>query len=181
MSSITVYNDNQPQQPVLESQDGEEIAKVLAEVGIRFERWQADAAIDANSSADDILAAYQSAIDRLVAEQGYVTVDTISLASDNPAKDELRQKFLSEHTHSEDEVRFFVRGKGMFYLHVADKVYQVLCCKNDLISVPANTTHWFDTGPEPDFTAIRLFNNPDGWVANYTDNAIADSFPKFDG
>ena len=70
MSSITVYNDNQPQQPVLESQDGEEIAKVLAEVGIRFERWQADAAIDANSSADDILAAYQSAIDRLVAEQG---------------------------------------------------------------------------------------------------------------
>ena len=181
MSSITVYNVNNPQQPLLESSDGAEISSVLAEIGVRFERWQADRAISADTSAADILAAYQSEIDRLVAEQGYITVDTISLASDNPAKDELRQKFLSEHTHSEDEVRFFVRGEGMFYLHVTDKVYQVLCCKNDLISVPANTTHWFDMGPEPDFTAIRLFNNPEGWVANYTGNAIADSFPKFEG
>jgi len=69
----------------------------------------------------------------------------------------------------------------MFYLHLGDNVFQVLCCRNDLISVPANTPHWFDMGPEPDFTAIRLFNNPDGWVANYTCDDIADRFPKFDG
>ena len=180
MSNITVYRDTNPQQPLFKSDDGAAIRQQLAEIGVRFERWQAEQAIDASSSAEEILAAYRSEIERLKTEQGYITVDTISLASDHPAKDELRQKFLSEHTHSEDEVRFFVRGAGMFYLHVADKVYQVLCCKNDLISVPANTTHWFDMGPEPDFTAIRLFNNPDGWVANYSGNMIADQFPKFD-
>ena len=180
MSAITVYNDNNPTQPLLQSGDGAEISRTLSEIGVRFERWQADREITADTSGDDILAAYAHEIDRLKVEEGYITVDTISLAADNPAKDELRQKFLSEHTHSEDEVRFFVRGEGMFYLHLNEKVYQVLCCKNDLISVPANTRHWFDMGPEPNFTAIRLFNNPDGWVANYSGDKIADSFPKFD-
>lgn len=180
MSELTIYPDNNAQ-PIFSSTEGPEISAKLAEIGVQFERWEAAQPIEAGSSSEAIMAAYAGEIQRLKDEQGYITVDTISLASDNPAKDELRQKFLSEHTHSEDEVRFFVRGEGMFYLHVADNVYQVLCCKGDLISVPANTTHWFDMGPEPDFTAIRLFNNPEGWVANYTGSAIADQFPTFEG
>ena len=180
MSELTIYPEDKVQ-PVFSSTDSAEISAQLAAIGVQFERWSATQTIDANSSAEEILTAYAAEIQRLKDEQGYITVDTISLASDNPAKDELRQKFLSEHTHSEDEVRFFVRGEGMFYLHVADKVYKVHCCKDDLISVPANTTHWFDMGPEPDFTAIRLFNNPEGWVASYTGSPIADQFPKFEG
>ncbi|RTE64508.1 cupin [Amphritea opalescens] len=180
MSELRVYQDDKPEQPLTVTCDAAEISQQLADVGVRFERWQAAQPISAESQADEILAAYAAEIQRLKDEQGYVTVDTMSLASDHPAKDELRQKFLSEHTHSEDEVRFFVRGEGIFYLHIADKVYRALCCKDDLISVPANTTHWFDMGPEPDFTAIRLFNNPEGWVANYSGSAIADQFPKFE-
>ena len=53
----------------------------------------------------------------------------------------------------------------------------VLCEKDDLISVPANTLHWFDMGPNPLFTAIRLFNNPDGWVAKFSGEDIATRFP----
>jgi 1,2-dihydroxy-3-keto-5-methylthiopentene dioxygenase len=68
----------------------------------------------------------------------------------------------------------------MFYLHVEGRVYQVLCCKDDLISVPANITHWFDMGPAPRFSAIRLFNDPAGWVANFTGSTIAEQFPTFD-
>ncbi len=179
MSELTIYPDDNAQ-AVFSSTDGAEISAKLAEIGVQFERWEAAQPISADSSSDAIMAAYADEIQRLKDDQGYITVDTISLTSDNPAKDELRQKFLSEHTHSEDEVRFFVRGEGMFYLHVADKVYKVLCCKDDLISVPANTTHWFDMGPQPDFTAIRLFNNPEGWVANYTGSTIADQYPKFE-
>lgn len=180
MSALTIYPANNPSEVVLQTEDGEVITQSLAEVGVRFERWEASAALTAETAQEDILAAYSSQIKALQASEGYVTVDTISLASDNPMKDELRQKFLSEHTHSEDEVRFFVRGEGMFYLHLNDKVYKVHCCKDDLISVPANAKHWFDMGPSPDFTAIRLFNNPDGWVANYTGDEIAEGFPKFD-
>lgn len=180
MSALTIYPENNPQAVLQQIEDGVAITQALAEVGVRFERWEATVPLTAETSADDILAAYRTQIEALQATEGYVTVDTISLASDNPMKDELRQKFLSEHTHSEDEVRFFVRGEGMFYLHLEDKVYKVHCCKDDLISVPANAKHWFDMGPNPDFTAIRFFNNPDGWVANYTGDEIADGFPKFD-
>ncbi len=92
----------------------------------------------------------------------------------------MRQKFLAEHTHGEDEVRFFVDGHGLFSLHVAAEVYEVLCEKGDLISVPANTKHWFDMGPNPRFVAIRFFNNPDGWVAEFTGSDIADRFNRFE-
>ena len=47
------------------------------------------------------------------------------------------------------------------------------------MSIPAGTPHWFDMGPEPRFTAIRLFVSPAGWVANYTGAALAEAFPKF--
>ncbi|MDI3325527.1 cupin [Pontibacterium granulatum] len=181
MSALTIYPENNSQTVLQQTEDAEAITQALADVGVRFERWDASASLTAETSPDDILAAYRTQIEALQEAEGYVTVDTISLASDNPMKDELRQKFLSEHTHSEDEVRFFVRGEGMFYLHLEDKVYKVHCCKDDLISVPANAKHWFDMGPNPDFTAIRLFNNPDGWVANYTGDEIAEVFPKFDG
>jgi 1,2-dihydroxy-3-keto-5-methylthiopentene dioxygenase len=88
---------------------------------------------------------------------------------------------LSEHIHTEDEVRFFVDGCGLFYLHIGDKVYSVLCEKGDFLSVPANTKHWFDLGGEPNLAAIRFFNNEAGWVAQYTGSEIAKQFPKLDG
>ncbi|VFB17484.1 acireductone dioxygenase, ARD [Pseudomonas fragi] len=70
--------------------------------------------------------AYRVQIDRLMSEGGYVTVDVISLNSDHPQKTELRAKFLDEHRHGEDEVRFFVAGRGLFTLHIGDYVYAVL-------------------------------------------------------
>lgn len=180
MSTITVYQDNAPQRPLLNSSEYDVIRNTLNAVGVRFERWRANREITKDMPQEQIIDAYRNEIERLQAEEGYVTVDTISLFSDNPQKDALRQKFLNEHTHSEDEVRFFVRGEGMFYLHIADKVYMVRCCQDDLISVPANTTHWFDMGPQPNFTAVRLFNNPAGWVADFTGSDIAERFPRFE-
>ena len=115
-----------------------------------------------------------------MASDGYQTFDVVSLSEDHPEKDAMRQKFLAEHTHSEDEVRFFVAGEGLFSLHVDSRVYEVLCTRGDLISVPANTRHWFDMGPRPNFVAIRLFNNPEGWVANFTGDDIADRFHRLE-
>ena len=119
------------------------IAALLASAGVHFAQWQANAPVSADSSAGQITAAYAADIARLQAEGGYITVDVISLSASHPDKQALRQKFLAEHTHSEDEVRFFVRGQGLFCLHIGGRVYQVLCQQNDLISVPAGTTHWF--------------------------------------
>ncbi|KLD61908.1 cupin, partial [Luteibacter rhizovicinus DSM 16549] len=66
------------------------------------------------ATQDEVIEAYRADIDRLMAENGYRSVDVISLKPDNPDRATFRQKFLNEHTHSEDEVRFFVAGAGQF-------------------------------------------------------------------
>ena len=180
MSQLTVYAEADGTTPILATEDVDVIRSELGAAGIRLERWQADRDLASDADNLTIIAAYQAEIDRLVSERGYQTYDVVSMNPDHPEKNALRQKFLDEHTHSEDEVRFFVRGHGLFIIHANDKVYSMLCEKDDLISVPANTRHWFDMGPNPIFTAIRLFNNPDGWVANFTGADIASRFPLLD-
>lgn len=177
MSHLTIYAESDPDNALFDSEDVEQICAELAAVGIRLERWQADRDIAVDADSETIIAAYQDEIDRLVAEGGYQSYDVVSMHPDHPDKDAFRQKFLAEHTHNEDEIRFFVRGHGLFVIHAKHKVYSMLCEKDDLISVPANTRHWFDMGPNPAFTAIRLFNNPEGWVANFSGDDIATRFP----
>jgi 1,2-dihydroxy-3-keto-5-methylthiopentene dioxygenase len=177
MSQLTVYPETRPDRAELQTDDFATIQKLLTTAGIRFQRWKADRELPADADSESILTAYRAEIDRLVNAEGYRSYDVVSMNPDHPQKDELRKKFLAEHRHSEDEVRFFVRGQGLFVLHLQDKVYALLCRQDDLISVPANTRHWFDMGPNPVFTAIRLFNNPEGWVAQFTGDDIASRFP----
>lgn len=177
MSALTIFSDKHADQARWHSTDAAAIQQQLTARGVRFERWQADRDLGDAPDASTVINAYQHAIDRLVAEKGYQSWDVISLRADNPQKAALREKFLNEHTHGEDEVRFFVEGAGLFCLHIGDEVCQVLCEKNDLISVPAGTPHWFDMGSEPNFTAIRIFDNPEGWVAQFTGSDIATGYP----
>ncbi|MCX5496774.1 cupin [Kaistia dalseonensis] len=179
MTTLTIYPDKDPAHPDVVTSDPAEITALLDKVGVHYERWKADAVLAPDASHADILAAYKTEIDRLSSAAGYQSVDVIRITPDNPNKDALRTKFLDEHTHDEDEVRFFVEGSGAFYLHLGDKVYQVVCTRDDLLSVPAGTLHWFDMGPEPFFTAVRLFISPDGWVANFTGDKISSSIPRF--
>jgi 1,2-dihydroxy-3-keto-5-methylthiopentene dioxygenase len=179
MSRLRIYDDRDGGAPLLDTSDHARIADELGRRGVRFERWVTRSLRD-TSTPEEVLAAYRTEIDLLKIDGGYATCDVISLKPDHPDKDTLRQKFLNEHTHSEDEVRFFVAGSGLFTLHIGDRVYEVLCERGDLIGVPDNTPHWFDMGPTPSFTAIRLFTNPAGWVANFTGSDIAARFPRYE-
>jgi len=178
MSELKIFHDNDPAKLSFASAQPVEIAQQLKKLGVRFEQWHTDATIKPGDPSDAVLAAYRKDIARLTAEEGYQTVDVVSLDSSAPNKSELRKKFLSEHTHGEDEVRFFVGGEGLFTLHIGTQVCEVLCQQGDLISVPAKTPHWFDMGPNPNFIAIRFFNNPEGWVAHYSGSDIADRFSR---
>lgn len=180
MSQLFVYHTGQPKQAIKVLNHLEDISSTLAQVGVRFEQWQANQPITAQSSAEEVMAAYADDIARLQQEGGYVAVDVISLDETHPQKDQLRAKFLDEHIHTEDEVRFFVSGRGLFSLHIDEHIYAALCTKGTLISVPAGSKHWFDMGEHPRFTALRLFNNPDGWVAQFTGDKIAEQYPTLD-
>jgi 1,2-dihydroxy-3-keto-5-methylthiopentene dioxygenase len=180
MSRLRVYDQHDPARPLATESDHDAIARTLGGVGVRFERWQANKPVAPGASQEEVIAAYGDDIERLKREKGYQAVDVISLTADHPQKDALRQKFLSEHTHSEDEVRFFVAGQGQFTLHIGERIYDILCEQGDLIGVPDGTRHWFDMGPNPHFVAIRLFTNPEGWVANFTGEGIAEQFPRLE-
>jgi 1,2-dihydroxy-3-keto-5-methylthiopentene dioxygenase len=180
MSRLRIFEASNPEQPAFVSTEFEAIARELAPIGVGFERWEAAQPVTPGDPPEAIMQAYRADIDRLVAERGFRTVDVVSISPDNPNREEMRRKFLDEHFHKEDEVRFFVAGSGLFTLHVNGKVYEMKCEAGDLISVPDSTHHWFDMGPEPSFVAIRFFTEPDGWVGHFTGTDIAQRFPRYE-
>ena len=180
VSRLRIFAEDHPDEPLLASTDRGEITRELAAIGVTLEQWEAAQPVAPGASQEEVFAAYRTDIDRLVAERGFRSVDVASIGPDNPKRDEMRAKFLDEHFHKEDEVRFFVAGSGLFTLHVDGKVYEMLCTQGDLIAVPDSTKHWFDMGPEPSFVAIRFFTEPDGWVGHFTGTDIAQRFPRYE-
>ena len=179
MSILTIQHES-GEGPQEVYKDYEQIASKLEEAGIRFECWQTKSPLKPDASQEEVLEAYRDSVERIMQMYGFQSVDVIGLHPEHPDRAQLRAKFLNEHVHSEFEVRFFVEGSGLFYLHLDDKVYGVLCEKGDLISVPAGTPHWFDMGTLPSFRAIRFFTSTDGWVAQFSGSQIATQFADYD-
>lgn len=186
MSLLVTWNDQDPSTVLRQTTDPVEIAEVYRGFGGRYERRDLHPGVDAGTGADAVLDAYRGMVDELVAAEGFATVDVASVhPSDDPAWPDtakaVRSKFIDEHTHGDDdEIRFMVSGAGVFFLHIGDLVHGVYARAGDLLGVPRGTTHWFDCGPAPDFTAIRFFHDPQGWVGVPTGSDIAVRFPDFD-
>ncbi|MBO1073088.1 1,2-dihydroxy-3-keto-5-methylthiopentene dioxygenase [Roseomonas marmotae] len=175
MSLLTI-RDAATGAELLRTTDAAEIAAALAPINVRFERWPV-ADLPPGAEADAVLEAYRPQLDAFMGDTGAGTADVIKLDPSHPQKDAMRQKFLAEHTHTEDEVRFFHEGSGNFIIHADGKVFDAHCTRGDLISVPANAQHWFDAGAEPSFTVLRVFTDTTGWTPHYTGTDISGRFP----
>lgn len=153
------------------------IRAFLAPYGIWYERWPVEGRIGADASSEEILSAYAAEVDRLKKEHGYVTADVINVVPDTPGLSEMLNKFNKEHTHSEDEVRFLVKGHGIFHINpVTDKVFSIEMEAGDLINVPAGTRHWFNLCADRTIRTIRLFKDMSGWSPEYLDNGVHASY-----
>ncbi|WP_238013839.1 hypothetical protein KZZ52_15705 [Dactylosporangium sp. AC04546] len=186
MTFLQIMPDHDGGEILLRTTDTALIAAELARWKIGFERWDTSRHLPADADADQVLDTYRDDVARIRAEGGYRLVDVVSMRPDDtdpewPAKVKAaRERFLDEHVHDEDEVRFFVEGQGCFYLHLERRVYAVICEAGDLLSVPRGTAHWFDMGTRPRFTAIRFFQEEDGWIADFTGDPVARSMPYLD-
>ncbi|NUN99475.1 MAG: cupin [Saprospiraceae bacterium] len=156
--------------------DVAEIRTFLNTRGIWFDQWEAKENLSENADQDTVLNAYAHVLQPFMQKNGYQTADVININATTPDYEALRNKFLSEHRHTEDEVRFFVAGKGYFWFNLdngSDPVFNVLCEAGDLIAVPAHTRHWFDAGQSDPFVkTIRMFVDQSGWVPHYTESGI---------
>jgi 1,2-dihydroxy-3-keto-5-methylthiopentene dioxygenase len=153
------------------------IRAFLEPFGIWYEKWPVEGRITPESTSEEILAAYTPEVDRLKARGGFVTADVINVSPSTPNLDAMLAKFAKEHTHSEDEVRFTVKGSGVFHIHPDNgPVFAVQVESGDLINVPKGTKHWFDLCSDRNIRCIRLFQDMSGWAPHYVDEPINEKY-----
>ena len=153
----------------------EQVQAGLAALGIDYERWDLSR-VDADAPAEAVLAAYAEEIEAMKQRGGYVTADVIDVTPETPNLDAMLARFDKEHTHSEDEVRFILAGRGIFFLHIGESVVSVEVGPGDMLRVPKGTTHWFTLCEERRIRAIRWFQKTNGWTPEYTGSGMDRDF-----
>jgi 1,2-dihydroxy-3-keto-5-methylthiopentene dioxygenase len=163
-------NDDQPinDQPIVAEA---EIQAALAPLGIDYERWSLDR-VPPDSSADAVLEAYAVEIAAMKRRGGYVTADVIDVNPETPNLEAMLAKFDKEHTHDEDEVRFILAGRGIFFLSLDERVVSVEVGPGDMLRVPRGTKHWFTLCEDRRIRAIRWVQATSGWTPRYTDSGL---------
>jgi 1,2-dihydroxy-3-keto-5-methylthiopentene dioxygenase len=153
------------------------IRQHLASIGIDYERWEPAHTVAPNAPAEEILTAYAAEIESLKARGDYVAADVIDVNGQTPGLEEMLAKFNREHWHDEDEVRFIIRGRGLFHIHPPQgPVTSIEVEAGDLIRVPRRTQHWFDLCSDREIRAIRLFQDPSGWAPHYTGSGAEQNY-----
>lgn len=166
MARIRIQDENR------EITDVAEMRAYLAPHGIWYEKWDVEGRLPAEATNEQILETYAPEIDRLKKAGNFVTADVINVSPATPNLDTLLAKFSKEHTHSEDEVRFTVKGSGVFHIHPKNgPVFGIQVESGDLINVPAGTEHWFDLCNDKTIRCIRLFQDQSGWTPHYIDGS----------
>ena len=155
----------------------QEMRTFLEQYGIQFEQWDVEGRIGEEATNEEILDAYAPEIERLKAEHGFVTADVINVTPDTPGLDDMLAKFDKEHLHTEDEVRFTVRGSGVFHINPhSGNVFSITVESGDLISVPKGTHHWFNLCRDKTIRCIRLFEDVSGWTPHYMEQPVHENY-----
>jgi len=111
---------------------------------------------------------YRGPLEAVMKERGYVTLDQVKMWEDMPNFQALCDKFVGEHLHTDDEVRFVLAGSGVFEIRgEGDRWMKVIVEPKDFILVPANRYHRFYLTDEKNIHCVRLFKDQSGWTPIY--------------
>jgi 1,2-dihydroxy-3-keto-5-methylthiopentene dioxygenase len=158
----------------------------LATYGLEFDVWDLsslDAALldKPALSAEEkvqVLEALREPIAQAQQRAGYQSADVVTLSPQTPNLEGILEPFRKEHIHTENEIRLVIDGAGTFSINPQTApVFHIHMQPGELISVPANTWHWFDLGPERRIKAVRIFESTEGWTAIYRDQQAISMAP----
>lgn len=171
MATVTIPDENRT------IDDPQRISDFLSPFGITYENWDVESRVGPDASNEEILAAYEPEIERLKTEGGFLTADVINVSPETPNLDQMLAKFDKEHTHNEDEVRFTIKGSGVFHIHPdGGPVFAVTVESGDLINVPSGTRHWFNLCDNRTIRCIRLFEDTSGWAPHYIEDGVHEEY-----
>ncbi|WP_127533656.1 1,2-dihydroxy-3-keto-5-methylthiopentene dioxygenase [Paenibacillus kobensis] len=170
MAEIRIRNTNE------RIQGDVNVGEFLSKQNVLYEQWDMsklpaqlkEKFTLSNEEKAEILAAFDDEIRDLAARRGYQTWDIITLSESTPNLEDLLKKFEDVHTHTEDEIRAIVGGRGIFIIKGSDDIgyFDVELEPGDIISVPENTPHFFTLMDNKKIVAVRLFIETDGWIAH---------------
>lgn len=163
------------------------IRPLLSTLNVRLERWDIPESPDLQNllsrehldapSQDRLLPFFDDRFERLRTTLGYQARDLIVLYPGLPGLDALLNRFLSCHTHDDDEIRYIIDGEGIFGFVLPDESQiELTVMAGDYINVPKGTEHWFRLTPQKRIKAVRYFTSREGWVPNYTGRPIDSRF-----
>ena len=132
MSKLAFYTQFNLQKPYKVSDDVSLLSEELAEVGVCFEQWPVMAHLPGTEILEnDVFNIYRNEITRVKHSFGYSQVDLATMKPQDAFAVSVRGRYLSEHTHEEDEVRFFLAGKILVYLNINHNIHILECTRGD--------------------------------------------------
>ena len=174
MGKLLLYHESD------DSREGNVVGQ-LSRHGVRLERWSLRSAANVSLiSSQSALTLYEHEIKRVKEGFGYRFADYVSISSKQAREISLRDRHLSEHTHEQDEVKFFLAGEVLLFVHVDGRVHALHCVAGDFLLIPKGVPHWMDMGPEPCYQCIRWYNEEQHLQNNLTGSYIAESSPRWE-
>ncbi|EPG66110.1 acireductone dioxygenase [Leptospira wolffii] len=161
--------------------DNAEVKSFLEKRGVLYDHWLVpeesksltDKQVLVDEEKETLLKNLDYRFEVLKEKEGYQSRDLIVLHPDVPGLGEMLAKFDKVHYHTDDEVRYIVDGSGVFGFALGGEKFLVKVFKNDFISVPKNTNHWFTLDENKRIKAVRYFQDMSGWVPNYVEETTA--------
>ncbi|AKP28126.1 Acireductone dioxygenase [Leptospira interrogans serovar Manilae] len=158
-------------------QETNEVKSFLKERGIDYDHWKVphnasnltDKEVLVDTEKEELLKKLDDRFETLKVKEGYQSRDLIVLHPNVSGLNEMLAKFDKVHYHTDEEVRYIVDGSGVFGFAFKDEKFLVHVYKDDFISVPRNTNHWFYLDDKKRIKAVRYFQDMSGWVPNYVE------------
>jgi 1,2-dihydroxy-3-keto-5-methylthiopentene dioxygenase len=105
-------------------------------------------------------------LDKIRKEQKYTYSDVVTISKQHIQNfEEKLAIFFAEHIHLDDEIRFFLEGRGYFDVRDAqDEWIRLHCQTGDLIVLPAGIYHRFSLDDNQYAKVMRLFKGEPVWT-----------------
>lgn len=167
MTFLAVYHHDNLLNPIKLLTHREDIVVVLEEVAIAYD--SIDVSAELHGDQEDAQLA-----DNVRVRFDQVPHLTVLRLPAIPAYANAAQHQGPEQRCADASLRLFVRGGGVFCLHIGDHLYALGCVAGDLVSVPANVAHWFRQGTGSDCVIIHLASTLAGVQCTPCNGGLAD-------